>query len=216
MSSVAAVAADDEKVAQCVTYYRKLLDARPKTPESLQQATRSGLQQIIHRAGAKRRTDALLARLDEAFAENGIVTRPRVTDPKNRPDERIYMFDRRHQLKGLSKLTRQSFPDENSLRQFIPARPESIRLPDHDPEVFGVPVGFRAFDRDDMFDVVDIAWRPKFGAVVRYVARVIDSPLRRSPIHHPFAGAGVVSKYSGPGAAQTQASDRPRWWSPIS
>ncbi|WP_197518315.1 endonuclease NucS domain-containing protein [Mycobacterium sp. E3198] len=113
------MAADDEKVAQCVAYYRKLLDARPKTPESLQQATRSGLQQIIHRAGAKRRTDVLLARLDEAFAEKGIVTRPRLTDPKNRPDERIYMFDRRHQLKGLSKLTRQSFPDENSLRQFI-------------------------------------------------------------------------------------------------
>ena len=110
---------NDEKVSQCVAYYRKLLDAQPKTPELLEQATRSGLQQIIHRAGAKRRTDALLARLDEAFAEKGIVTHPRLTDPENRPDEPIHMFDRRRQLKGLSKLTHQSFPDENSLRQFI-------------------------------------------------------------------------------------------------
>jgi hypothetical protein len=36
-----AMAADDDKVAQCVEYYRGRLDARPRTPESLQQATRS-------------------------------------------------------------------------------------------------------------------------------------------------------------------------------
>ncbi len=65
---------NDEKVSKCVAYYRKLLDDRPETPESLEQATRSGLDKIVHQAGAKRRTDSLLARLDEVFAEQGIVT----------------------------------------------------------------------------------------------------------------------------------------------
>jgi hypothetical protein len=112
--------AKDEKVAQCVDYYRKLLDSRPGTPESLQQATRSGLQTIIQRAGAKRRSEGLLVRLDEAFAEKGIVAFPRLTDPRNRPDECVHMFDRRHEIKGLSR-TRQSFPNHEALRRFIVA-----------------------------------------------------------------------------------------------
>ncbi|MGO9098772.1 MAG: hypothetical protein ACLP9Y_04755 [Mycobacterium sp.] len=114
------MAVTDEKVAHCVDHFRKLLDARPGTPESVQQATRSGLHRIIERAGAKRRNEPLLARLEEAFADAGIVTFPRLTDPRNKPVERIYMFDRRHQIKGLS-LTRQSFPDHEALRRFIVA-----------------------------------------------------------------------------------------------
>lgn len=110
--------ATDDKIAGCAAYYRARLNSRPGTPESLQQATRSGLQQIIERAGAKRRTGQLLARLDEAFADARIVTFPRLTDPNNRPDERIYMFDRDHQMKGLSQ-ARQSFPDQAALRDFI-------------------------------------------------------------------------------------------------
>ncbi|TDK96486.1 hypothetical protein EI067_15395 [Mycobacterium paragordonae] len=110
--------ATDDRIASCAAYYRERLDSRPGTPEALQQATRSGLPQIIERAGAKRRTGPLLARIDEAFADAGIVTFPRLTDPNNRPDERIYMFDRDHQIKGLS-LTRQSFPDQDALRDFI-------------------------------------------------------------------------------------------------
>ena len=60
-------------------------------PESLTQATRSGLQQIIVRAGAKRRSAGLLAALEDAFADAGIVTYPRLSDPKNRPDQRILL-----------------------------------------------------------------------------------------------------------------------------
>ncbi|OBK15746.1 hypothetical protein [Mycobacterium asiaticum] len=108
----------DDRIASCAAYYRTRLDSRPGTPESLQQATRSGLQQIIERAGAKRRSDPLLARLDEAFAEAGIVTFPRLTDPHNRPDERIYIFDRDHQIEGLTQ-ARQSFRDQAALRDFI-------------------------------------------------------------------------------------------------
>lgn len=109
----------EKQIANCVGYYRRLLDARPASlPESLAQATRSGLQQIIVRAGAKRRSAGLLAALEDAFADAGIVTYPRLSDPKNRPDQRIHFFDRRNQLKDVST-ARYSFPDEDSLRQFI-------------------------------------------------------------------------------------------------
>lgn len=108
----------DDKVGECVAYYRKLLAARPQTPESIRQATRSGLQQIIERAGAKRRSEQLLARLDEAFTEAHIVTFPRLTDPTNKPNERIYLFDRSRQMKGLA-LSRQAFGDQDALRGFI-------------------------------------------------------------------------------------------------
>ena len=108
----------DEKIAGCAAYYRERLDARPGTPESLQQATRGGLPQILKRAGAKRRSEQLLARLDEAFADARIVTFPRLTDRNNRPEERIYMFDRAHQMKGLAQ-ARQSFADQGALRKFI-------------------------------------------------------------------------------------------------
>lgn len=109
----------DEQIANCVTYYRRLLDRRPEgPPASLKQAPRSGLQQIIGRAGAKRRSAGLLNQLEAAFTEAGIVTYPRLTDSKNRPDEHIHFFDQRHQLEELST-PRQTFPDEKSLRAFI-------------------------------------------------------------------------------------------------
>jgi hypothetical protein len=55
------MAATDEKVAQCVAHLRKLLDARPGTPELLHQATRSRLRRIIERAERRvARTPSLL------------------------------------------------------------------------------------------------------------------------------------------------------------
>jgi len=111
----------DKQIATCVKHYRRLLDARPaESPASLSQTPRSGLQQIIVRAGAKRRSTGLLAQLEEAFAAEGIVTHPRLTDPKNRPDERIHFFDRRYQIPDLA-MSRQVFPTEDSLRAFLVA-----------------------------------------------------------------------------------------------
>lgn len=112
------MAVTDDDVKLCVNYYRGLLDKRLGVPESLKRATRSGLLQIVERAGAKRRSGPLLARLDDAFAEAGIVTFPRLTDPKNRPDEPIYFFDRDHQMEGLT-VNRQSFGSQNALRHFL-------------------------------------------------------------------------------------------------
>lgn len=110
--------ATEDTIISCAAHYRERLDFRPGTPESLQQATRSRLDQIIDKAGAKRRSDPLLARIDEAFAEAGIVTFPSLTDPHNRPDERIYLFDRDHQMEGLAH-ARQSFRNQAALRDFI-------------------------------------------------------------------------------------------------
>ena len=109
----------EKQISSCVAHYRRLLDARPQNPpESLAQATHSGLQQVVARAGAKRRSPGLLAELEDAFAGAGIVTHPRLTDPKNKPDQRIHFFDRRYQIKDLSA-PRNSFPDEDSLRHFV-------------------------------------------------------------------------------------------------
>lgn len=112
------MAVTDKTIAQCVDHYRRLLDGRPGTPESLARATRSGLMQIVQLAGAKRRSGPLLARLDDAFAEARIVTFPPLTDPKNKPDERIYLFDRDHQIEDLVR-NRQSFRNQDALRDFI-------------------------------------------------------------------------------------------------
>ncbi len=109
----------DQKVARCVARYREKLDAHPRTPESLSQAPASRLHVIIELAGAKRRSEALLARLDQAFTDAEIVTYPRLTDPVlKRGDPRVFMFDRSRQIKGLTP-TRQLFHDEKTLQSFI-------------------------------------------------------------------------------------------------
>ena len=61
------MAVTDKKVAGTVAFYRRLLDARPHVPQSLSQAPASQLHVMIERAGAKRRSEALLARLDQAI-----------------------------------------------------------------------------------------------------------------------------------------------------
>lgn len=114
------MAVTEKQITGCANYYRRLLDARPGRPDSLAQATRSGLQQIIQRAGAKRRSVGLLTQLDEAFTDKGIVTYPRLTDRKIRPDERIYFFDRGQEPRDLV-LPRQSFPSERMLREYLQA-----------------------------------------------------------------------------------------------
>jgi len=113
------MAVTDEKVARCVASYREKLDAHPRTPESLSQAPASRLHVIIELAGAKRRNEALLAQLDQAFTDAEIVTYPRLTDPVlKRGDPRVFMFDRSRQIKGLTP-TRQLFHDEKTLQSFI-------------------------------------------------------------------------------------------------
>lgn len=112
------MAATDKQIEACVAYYRKLLDARPDRPASLAQAPRSGLQKILVRAGAQRRSAAVLTQLEDAFITAGVVTLPRLTDRKNRPDERIHFFVRGSEPDGAA-LPRQHFTSEKSLREYL-------------------------------------------------------------------------------------------------
>jgi len=112
------MAVTDKQIAACVAYYRKLLDARPDRPASLAQAPRSGLQKVLARAGAQRRSAAVLNQLQDAFAEADIVTFPRLTDRKNGPDERIHFFLRGAEPDGAA-LPRQHFTSEARLREFL-------------------------------------------------------------------------------------------------
>ena len=112
------MAVTDTQIQACVAYYRKLLEARPDRPASLAQAPRSGLQKVLARAGAQRRSAAVLAQLEDAFTEEGIVTFPCLTNRKNSPDERIHFF-RRGTEPEASALPRQRFRTEASLREFL-------------------------------------------------------------------------------------------------
>lgn len=103
------MAVTDKQVEACVAYYRKLLDARPDRPASLAQAPRSGLQKILARAGAKRRSTAVLTQIEDALTEAGGATLPRLTDRKNSPDERIYFFVRGSEPEDVA-LPRRRYP----------------------------------------------------------------------------------------------------------
>lgn len=73
------MAATDDKIARCVGYYKRLLDSLPRPPQSLSQAPDSQLHVIVEKAGAQRRSDALLEALDQAFIREGIATYPRLS-----------------------------------------------------------------------------------------------------------------------------------------
>ena len=120
------MAVTDEKITRCAKHYRDLLDALPEPPESLSRAPDSRLHVIIERAGGKRKGEALLARLDQAFAAAGITTHPRLTDSGLDPDDRVYMFDAKHPIKLTP--THQLFHDEKTLENFILANQRELDL----------------------------------------------------------------------------------------
>lgn len=119
------MAVTDDKIAATVARYRKLLDKRPQTPESLSQAPRSELRVIMEDAGAKRRSPALLEKLEAAFTDAGIVTFPSLTDPFLKSTDRVCMFDAQQPIDGLAE-QRFLFPAEKDLQSFIWARREHI------------------------------------------------------------------------------------------
>lgn len=107
-----------DKIADCVGHYKRLLKSLPQPPQSLSQAPDSQLHVIVKKAGAKRRSDALLARIDEAFEKEGITTYPRLTDPDLESDDRVYILDAAKPIKGLAPM-RELFRDEKTLQDFI-------------------------------------------------------------------------------------------------
>lgn len=112
------MAATQEKVAQTVAHYRELLDELPQPPEALSQAPDSRLGVLIERAGAQRRSDALLGQLDDAFKDAGIMSFPSLTDPDLGTNDRVYFLDAAHPVQALAP-SRQLFRDEKTLQEFI-------------------------------------------------------------------------------------------------
>ena len=119
------MAVSDEKIAQCVEYYRALL--RPRASRSASQARDSRLDVIIGRTGAKHRSSALLARLERAFADAGIGTDPRFTDPGLKPDERVFIFDAANPIDDLPSRDGFSFADEAAMQSFVWTNRKRIR-----------------------------------------------------------------------------------------
>lgn len=114
----------DDKVAQCVEYYRRLLEAHATKGST--QARDSRLDVIIRRAGAQRRSKPLLARLDQAFTAAGIKTDPRLTDPGLKADERVFIFDADYTFEGPPPTRQLLFPNEQTLQSFIWANRDKL------------------------------------------------------------------------------------------
>lgn len=112
------MAVTEDKVVKTVAHYRKLLDALPQPPESLSQAPSSQLHVIYEKAGAKRRSATLLARLEEAFTDAKIMTFPPLTDPFLKPNDRVCMLDAKRPIEGLAS-QRLLFATEKDLQSFI-------------------------------------------------------------------------------------------------
>lgn len=112
------MATSEDKLAQCAAYYRRLLDGLPQSPESLSQAPDSRLHVIIERAGAKRRSEELLRRIEEAFSAEGMRTFPALTDPDLASDDRVFVLDAKRPIEGLAP-RRQLFRDEKTLQEFV-------------------------------------------------------------------------------------------------
>lgn len=131
--------ATDQKLVDCVGHYRHLLDALPQLPSSLSQAPDSRLDVVIERAGARRRSKELLARLEQAFVDAGITTYPSLTDPDLEAQERVYFLDASREIPGLAP-KRKLFRDERTLQEFIKAHQDwfpalrSLELHDFDDE----------------------------------------------------------------------------------
>ncbi|MDX1887740.1 hypothetical protein [Mycolicibacterium sp. 120270] len=117
--------ATDDKVAKTAAYYRTKLDALPQSPESLSQAPGSRLKVILSKAGAQRKSAALLSRLQNAFDEAGIETFPPLEDPFLKLSDRVCMLDAKKPIKGLAA-RRLLFDTERDLQNFIWARRDQL------------------------------------------------------------------------------------------
>lgn len=112
------MAFSEDKLIACVKHYRRLLDDLPKYPESLSQAPDSRLHVIVEKTGAQRRSKDLLARIDQAFKDEGMHTYPPLTTSDLASEDRVFILDAAHPIKGLAR-TAQLFPDEKALQHFI-------------------------------------------------------------------------------------------------
>lgn len=119
------MAATDDKIAKTAAHYKKLLDGLPHPPESLSQAPSSQLHVIIERAGAKRRSTALMEQLQKAFEDIGIVTFPPLNDPFLGAVDRVCMLDAEQPIEALAS-QRELLSTEKELQGFIWARRKQL------------------------------------------------------------------------------------------
>jgi len=96
---------------------QRKLDAHPRTPESLSQAPASRLHVIIELAGAKRRNEALLAQLDQAFTTRRSSPTHGSRTPSSTRRPPSVMFDRQPPNQGLTR--HDSYPRREDLQSFI-------------------------------------------------------------------------------------------------
>lgn len=121
------VAATEDKISKVVEHYRRLLNQLPQPPKTLTQAPSSRLDVIVERAGAKRRSAALLAQLEAAFSDEGIKTFPSLTDPFLKSTDQVRMLDAAQPIEELAP-QRELFASEKELQDFLWTRRDHIEV----------------------------------------------------------------------------------------
>jgi hypothetical protein len=111
------MAVTEDKITQCVRYYKQLLT--DGSSRSASRARDSRVDVIIGRAGAIRRSKKLLARLEKAFAEAGMGTEPRLTAPDLRTNERVFILDATKPIDDLPRRDGHAFVNEAAMQSFV-------------------------------------------------------------------------------------------------
>lgn len=119
------MAVTEDKITQCVRYYKQLLT--DGSSRSASRARDSRVDVIIGRAGAIRRSKKLLARLEKAFAEAGMGTEPRLTAPDLRTNERVFIFDATKPIDDLPRRDGHAFVNEAAMQSFVWTNRRKIR-----------------------------------------------------------------------------------------
>ena len=109
----------DPDVRRAVEFIERRLNQLPQPPTSKASAPDSKLRVLITKAGYRRRTKRILVDLQTAFDEQQIACYPKIDDPRNGRDTRIFFF--RGHLPGDLVHDAELFPEEAHLEHFIEA-----------------------------------------------------------------------------------------------
>jgi len=99
-----------------VAFVEERLNQLPEPPTSKASAPDSKVRVLLAAAGYRRRSTRILTDLQAAFDERRIICHPKIDDPRNTRDTRVYFFTK---LPGDLVHDSELFPKEEQLEHFI-------------------------------------------------------------------------------------------------
>ena len=108
----------EDKLQRLVDDVRKRVDREADSAPSLKQSPSSYLSTLVQQAGYLRKSDKLLADLDDRLDSAGIGTHPNLRDPSIGSDTRIFFFDLKWPVPKFQQ-PRQRFAEEKELARYL-------------------------------------------------------------------------------------------------